>query len=72
MKNQEDSSRQYRRRIAAPSTPSNNEPQRSAVLPIQVLHTNRLWLFPVQPQGRPAPARCESKTQPPTRKQLRR
>jgi hypothetical protein len=72
MKNQEDHSREYGRRIAAPSTPSNNEPQRSAVIPIEVLHANRPWMFPVQPQGRPVPARCEPEMRPPTRQQLRR
>ena len=72
MKNQEDPSREYGRRIAAPPTPSNNEPQRSAVIPIEVLRANRLRLFSVQPQGRLAHARCELKTRPPTRQQLRR
>lgn len=72
MKNQKDYSQLYGRRIAAPHVLSNNKPQRSAVLPIEVLHANRRWQFSVQPQGRRAPTRCESTTRPPTRKQLRR
>jgi len=71
MKNQKDSSQQYGRRIAAPHILSNNKLQRSAVLPIEVLHVNRRWQFSAQFQGKMAPARCESKTRPPTRKQLR-
>jgi len=54
-----------------PPTPSNNEPQRSAVS-MEVLRVNRPWLFPVQPQGKPVPAKCELDMRPPTRQQLRR
>ena len=58
MKTPIDFSLEYGQRVAAPPTPSFNEPPCSLDLPIEVLQANRLWhLFPVQPRGRLAPAR---------------
>jgi len=72
MKNLSGPSREYGSRFAVPPTPSNNELQRSAAIPIDVLHANHTWMFPVQPQGKPVPAKCKSETRPPTWQQLRR
>jgi hypothetical protein len=53
MKDPADFFREYGQRVAALPTPSINEPQCSADLPIQIIQANRRWrVFPVQPQNR--------------------
>ncbi len=58
MKTPPDFSQEFGQRVAAPPTRLFNKPRRSTALPIEVLQASRMWhLFPVQPQGRLAPAK---------------